>query len=52
MRWWIRSRDVRALAEALASMSEGDRAAALREISDAGGEMLARDIEELLRRQE
>ena len=52
MRWWIQSRDVRALAEALASISKSDRAAALDEISNGGGEMLARDVEELLRRRD
>jgi hypothetical protein len=52
MRWWIQSHDVRALAEALASISERDRAAALDEIRNGGGEMLARDVEALLRRQE
>jgi hypothetical protein len=52
MRWWVQSHDVRALAEALASMSESDRAAALDQIRNGGGEILARDVEELLRRQE
>jgi hypothetical protein len=52
MRWWIQSHDVQALAEALASMSESDRAAALDEIRDRGSDMLARDVAELLRRRE
>jgi hypothetical protein len=52
MRCWIRTHDVRALAEVLARMSESDRAAALGEIGEHGGEVLARDIEELLRRRD
>jgi len=50
MRAWVRKHDVRALAEALARMSAEDRAAALSEIGDNGNEVLARDIEELLRK--
>lgn len=50
MRWWIRTHDVRALAEGLARMTEGDRTAALEEISEDGSEVLARDLGELLRR--
>jgi len=52
MRWWVQSHDVRALAEALASMSESDRTAALGQIRNSGGEILARDVEDLLRRHE
>ncbi len=52
MRFWVRRHDVRALAEVLARMSESDRAATLGEIGKHGGEVLARDIEELLRRRD
>ena len=50
MRCWVRTHDVRALAELLARMGESDRAAALGEIGEHGGEVLAREIEELVRR--
>jgi len=49
MRFWVRTHDVRALAEVLAGMSESDRAAALGEVGEHGGEVLARDVEHLLR---
>jgi hypothetical protein len=52
MRWWIQSHDIRALAEALASMSESDQAAALDQIRNSGGKILARDVGNLLRRHE
>lgn len=38
------------MAELLARMGESDRAAALGEIGEHGGEVLAREIEELVRR--
>ena len=50
MRCWVRRHDVRALAEVVVGMSESDRAVALGEIGGDGGEALAREIEELLRR--